>query len=136
MIADFEFATRHGRVLSDGGIGDQVGWLPGFRRVVYFTRSGALVVQDIESLQRRVLSTASPYPPDQLGKIVAAPDGRMLFYGARQVESNIWMVRRVADGDAMTAPLGRLGCWSGPGRGGGARPQPPDWIYVVALGMI
>jgi hypothetical protein len=29
---------------------------------------------------------------------VAAPDGRTLYYGARQVESNIWMVRRAAGG--------------------------------------
>jgi eukaryotic-like serine/threonine-protein kinase len=96
--AVFELATGHARTLSDDGIGDVIAWLPGFRRVVYFTRSGALVVQDIESLQRRVLSTALPYPPDQMGSIVAAPDGRTLYYGARQVESNIWMLRRASDG--------------------------------------
>jgi hypothetical protein len=96
--AIYEMATGHARTLSDDAIGEGLGWLPGFRRVVYFTRSGALVVQDIESLQRRVLSIALPYPPDQLGAIVAAPDGRTLYYGARQVESNIWMVRRTADG--------------------------------------
>jgi hypothetical protein len=90
-------ATGRARTLSDDGIGNLT-WLPGFRRLVYFTRSGALVVQDIESLQRRVLSTALPYPPDQLGNIVAAPDGRTLYYGARQVESNIWMLRRATDG--------------------------------------
>jgi hypothetical protein len=28
--------------------------------------------------------------------IVAAPDGRTLYYGAQQVESNIWIVRRAA----------------------------------------
>jgi hypothetical protein len=58
------------------------------------------VVQDVESLARRVLSAALPYPPDQLGSIVAAPDGRTLYYGARQVESNIWMVRRATAGNA------------------------------------
>jgi eukaryotic-like serine/threonine-protein kinase len=96
--AIYELATGQARTLSDDGIGDLIAWLPGFQRLVYFTRSGALVVQDIESLDRRVLSTALPYAPDQQGNIVAAPDGRTLYYGARQVESNIWMVRRVADG--------------------------------------
>jgi eukaryotic-like serine/threonine-protein kinase len=96
--AIYELATGHARMLSDDGIGDLITWLPGFQRLVYFTRSGVLVVQDIESLQRRVLSTALPYPPDQMGSIVAAPDGRTLYYGARQVESNIWLVRRGTDG--------------------------------------
>jgi Tol biopolymer transport system component len=84
------------RALSTDGTSLMVGWLPGSRRVLYFTESGALVVQDIESLERRVVSPALPYPPDQLGSIIAAPDGKTLYYGARQVESNIWMVRRVA----------------------------------------
>jgi eukaryotic-like serine/threonine-protein kinase len=96
--AIYEMATGQARALNDDGLGEQVAWLPGSRRVVYFTKSGALVVQDIGSLQRRVLSDALPYPPDQLGHIVAAPDGRTLFYGARRVESNIWMVRRAAAG--------------------------------------
>ncbi|MDZ4673069.1 MAG: protein kinase [Gemmatimonadota bacterium] len=90
----YEVATGRITKLSDDAYGDELAWLPGYRRVVYFTGSGALVVQDVESLVRRVLSPALPYPPDQLGSIVAAPDGRTLYYGARQIESNIWMVRR------------------------------------------
>jgi hypothetical protein len=93
-----ELAIGDTRTLSDDGIGDLVAWLPGFQRLVYFTRSGALVVQDIASLDRRILSAALPYPPDQQGSIVAAPDGRTLYYGARQVESNIWLVRRAPEG--------------------------------------
>jgi Tol biopolymer transport system component len=96
--AIYEMATGHARLLSDDGIGEQVAWLPGSRRVLYFTKSGALVVQDVESLERRVVTRALLYPPDQMGHIVAAPDGRTLFYGARRVESNIWMVRRAAAG--------------------------------------
>jgi eukaryotic-like serine/threonine-protein kinase len=96
--AIYEMATAQSRMLSDDGVSNVLAWLPGSGRVVYFTESGALVVQDIESLERRVVSRALPYPPDQLGHIVAAPDGRTLFYGARQVESNIWMVRRAASG--------------------------------------
>jgi eukaryotic-like serine/threonine-protein kinase len=96
--AIYEMATAHARILSDDGASEVLAWLPGSRRVLYFTKSGALVVQDIESLERRVVSHALPYPPDQLSHIVAAPDGRTLFYGARQVESNIWMLRRGAGG--------------------------------------
>jgi hypothetical protein len=94
--AIYEMAAGRARTLSSDGIGDVVGWLPGSRRLVYFTKAGALMVQDIETLERRVLSPALPYPPDQEGNIVAAPDGRTLYYGARKVESNIWMVRRAA----------------------------------------
>jgi Tol biopolymer transport system component len=96
--AIFEMATGHARALSEDGISDHLAWLPGSRRVIYFTHSGALVVQEIGTLERRVVSQALPYPPDQMGNIVAAPDGRTLFYGARRVESNIWMVRRAGDG--------------------------------------
>jgi hypothetical protein len=94
----YDMLTQRTRKLSDDAYGDEIAWLPDYRRVVYFTLSGALVVQDIETLQRRVLSAALPYPPDQLGQIVASPDGRTLFYGARQVESNIWIVRRLNSG--------------------------------------
>jgi eukaryotic-like serine/threonine-protein kinase len=97
-VAIYELATGQARILSDDAIAELIAWLPGSRRVVYFTRSGALVAQDVTSLERRVLSEGLLYPHDQLGIIVAAPDGRTLYYGARQVESNIWMVRRAADG--------------------------------------
>ncbi|MFN2315974.1 MAG: protein kinase [Gemmatimonadales bacterium] len=96
--AIYEMAAGRARALSSDGISLVLGWLPGYRRVVYFTESGALVVQDIESLERRVLSAALPYPPDLYGSLVAAPDGRTLYYGARQVESNVWMVRRAPEG--------------------------------------
>ncbi len=92
----YEVETGRTLKLSDDAYGDDMGWLPGYRRVVYFTLAGALVIQDIETLQRRVLTAALPYPPDQMGNIVAAPDGRTLFYGARQIESNIWLVRRTS----------------------------------------
>jgi TolB protein len=97
--AIYEMAAGRARALSSDGISLVLGWLPGHRRVVYFTEPGALVVQDIESLERRVLHAALHYPPERYGSIVAAPDGRTLYYGARQVESNIWMVRRAAEPD-------------------------------------
>ncbi len=96
--AVYEMSAGRARALSSDGTSLMLGWLPGSRRVVYFTASGALVVQDIETLERRVVSQALPYPPDQLGNLIAAPDGKALYYGARQVESNIWMVRRAANG--------------------------------------
>jgi eukaryotic-like serine/threonine-protein kinase len=68
-------------------------WLPG-GRVVYFTTKGRLVMQDVVTLQRRETSGSLPYPPDILGSIVASPDGRTLYYGARQIEANIWLVKR------------------------------------------
>ena len=49
---------------------------------------------DIESLQRREVAVSLPHPPDYLGTIVAAPDGRTLYYGAREVQANIWLVKR------------------------------------------
>jgi eukaryotic-like serine/threonine-protein kinase len=99
-IAIYELATSHARLLSDDGLSEILAWLPGSGRVVYFTRSGALVVQDVGTLERRVVSQGLAYPPDEFGSIVASPDGRTLFYGARQVESNIWVVRRAAAGRA------------------------------------
>jgi serine/threonine-protein kinase len=94
--AIYDMEAGRARALSTDGTSLILGWLPGSRRVLYFTESGALVVQDIESLERRIVSPALPYPPDPLGSIIAAPDGKTLYYGARQVESNIWMVRRAA----------------------------------------
>jgi hypothetical protein len=38
---------------------------------------------------------ALPLPPDELWSIAGAPDGRTLYYGARQQEANIWKVERL-----------------------------------------
>jgi len=72
-------------------------WLPG-DRVVYFTGKGTLVLQDVVTLQRREITGSLPYPPDILSSVVASPDGRTLYYGARQVEANIWLVKRAFSG--------------------------------------
>ncbi len=92
--AIYDLATRRVRQLSDDAFGYEIAWLPDYRRVVYFTRSGVLVMQDIASLTRREITVDWPFPPDQLGSIVASPDGRTLYYGAQQVEANIWLVKR------------------------------------------
>jgi hypothetical protein len=61
---------------------------------VYFTSKARLVLQDVVSLQRREITGSLPYPPDILGSIVASPDGKTLYYGARHIEANIWLVKR------------------------------------------
>jgi Tol biopolymer transport system component len=90
----FEVATGRLLRLNEDSRGYDLAWLPGYRHVVYFTNQGTLVMQDIESLERKTVSAALPYPPDLLAAIVAAPDGRTLYYGAQQVEANIWLVKR------------------------------------------
>ena len=57
-------------------------------------------LQDIESLKREEIRGTLPYPPDGSRSIVAAPDGRTLYYGAQQVEANIWIVKRQPRGTA------------------------------------
>ena len=37
-----------------------------------------------------------PLPPDDVWSIAAAPDGRTLYYGAQQLEANIWRVERAS----------------------------------------
>ena len=37
-----------------------------------------------------------PYPPDPLAGVIASPDGRTLYYGARQTQANIWIVKRAS----------------------------------------
>jgi len=92
-----EVSTGKTRRLNEESRGYDVAWLPGNRQVVYFTGRGALVIQDVETLARRTVSGALPHPPDLLNSIVVSPDGRTLYYGARQVESNIWIVKRPVD---------------------------------------
>ena len=90
----YEVSTRRARRLNDDSRGFDVAWLPGSKQVVYFTDRGALVMQDVESLAQRAITGSLPYPPDLLASIVASPDGKTLYYGARQVEANIWLVKR------------------------------------------
>jgi len=90
----YDVAAGRTRRLAADARGYEMAWLPGEREVVYFTERGTLVVQDVETLERRVLTGSLPYPPDPFGGIVASPDGRTLYYGALRMESNIWMVRR------------------------------------------
>ena len=56
--------------------------------------------QDVSSFTRRKITGTLPHPPDQLWSLVAAPDARTLYYGARHIEANIWLVKR-------SSPAGR-----------------------------
>jgi hypothetical protein len=90
----YEIATGTVRQLNTDAASGEIAFLPGHRQVVYFNRRGKLILQDIASLQQWVIADSLPYPPDRQRSIVASPDGRTLYYGAQQVESNIWVVRR------------------------------------------
>jgi hypothetical protein len=90
----FDFTTGRSHKLNEDTQAYDLAWLPGDRRVVYFTERGKLVIQDVVTLERHEIGGDLPLPPDPFGGVVASPDGRTLFYGARQLESNIWMVRR------------------------------------------
>ena len=70
-----------------------VPFLPDSRRVIYFTTDSELVIADIATKARRVIPVKLPLPV--AGESFAvAPDGRMLYYGAQQIESNVWKVER------------------------------------------
>ena len=92
----YDFTSGKARRLNTDSRGYDVAWMPDFRHVVYFTTRGALMMQDVVTLERREIAARLPYPPDQLAGIVAAPDGRTLYYGAQQSEANIWLLKPAA----------------------------------------
>ena len=89
-------ATLKARQLNADSRSRDLAWLPDERHVLYFTKQGPLVMQDVVTLERRPVGGAFEYPPAPLNGIIASPDGHTLYYGARQIEANIWMVRRAA----------------------------------------
>jgi eukaryotic-like serine/threonine-protein kinase len=95
-FAVYDVEAGRARQLNSDSRGFDLAWLPGSRSVVYFTNRRTLVMQDIESLARREITGTLPYPPDLLMSIAASPDGKTLYYGARQIESNIWLVKHPA----------------------------------------
>jgi len=68
-------------------------FLPDSKRLIYVTTNSELVVVDIATGKRRVI-------PVTLGSRAAtesfavAPDGKALYFGAQQVEANVWKVTR------------------------------------------
>jgi hypothetical protein len=92
----YEVETGRAHQLSDDARSYYVPFLPGDSSVAYFNRHGKLFVQGIRSLERREVPVTLPHPPDDFRSLAASPDGRMLFYGAQQVEANIWIVQQAA----------------------------------------
>jgi serine/threonine-protein kinase len=93
-LAVIDVATGHSHRLNDDSRSYDLAWLPGDQQVVYFTRQGKLMMQNVTTLERRAIIGTLPYPPELIGGIISSPDGRTLYYGARQTEANIWIVRR------------------------------------------
>jgi Tol biopolymer transport system component len=92
-IGIYDLASGTARLLSEDGSGDMA-WLPDNKRVVYLTTSGTLMIQDVVTLKRHAIDVKLPLPPDEDFNIAIAPDGRTIYYGARQVEANIWKAER------------------------------------------
>ena len=90
----FDVATRRAQSLNEDTQAYDLAWLPDDRHVVYFSERGKLVMQDVVTLERHEIEGTLPLPPDPFGGVVASPDGRTLYYGARQLESNLWIVRQ------------------------------------------
>jgi eukaryotic-like serine/threonine-protein kinase len=91
-LYDIEAGTA--KQLSDDAASVYVAWTPDHTRVIYFTADGKLVIQNVATLARREIAVTLPLPPEDLWSITASPDGRTLYYGAQQVEANIWKVER------------------------------------------
>jgi Tol biopolymer transport system component len=90
----YDVAARRARRLNKDTHTYDVAWMPDGRHVVYFTDRGRLVMQDVESLERRDVTGTLPYPSDLLGALAVSPDGHTLYYGATQSQANIWLVKR------------------------------------------
>jgi serine/threonine protein kinase len=90
----YDVAVGTVRQLSDDAASGDMAWMPGATRVIYFAKSGKLVIQNIATLARHDIPVTLPLPPDDVWSIAAAPDGRTLYYGAQLMEANIWKVER------------------------------------------
>jgi Tol biopolymer transport system component len=87
-------ATMAARQLNDDSNGYDLAWMPDGRHVVYFTNRSKLVMQDVVTLERRDVMGTLDLPPDLAGGVIASPDGRTLYYAARQTQANIWILRQ------------------------------------------
>jgi len=66
-------------------------WLPDSRRLIFVTRDRRFVLLDVDSGRRRVLGENLPIRVAQEGFSIA-PDGRTVYAGAIEIESDIWMM--------------------------------------------
>jgi len=92
-VAVYDMAAQKTLKLTDDPGQWSVPFLPDSKRLIYLTPSSELVVVDIATGKRRVI-------PVTVGSRVAAdsfavaPDGKALYFGAQQVEANVWKVTR------------------------------------------
>jgi Tol biopolymer transport system component len=91
----YDVASGSVKKLSDDAGGAEMAWMPDHTRVLYFTARGRLMIQDLTSLTRREVEVKLPFPLGQSFNLIASPDGRTLYYGAQQVEANIWKVEQL-----------------------------------------
>jgi TolB protein len=92
-VGVYDVRDAQARVLSrDRGIWTAP-FLPDSRRLMYFTTDSELVVVDVEKGTRRLIPVKLPSPA-AAESFAIAPDGRTLYYGAQQIESNVWKVER------------------------------------------
>ena len=73
----YDVAAGKLRQLDNEAVSGELAFLPGDRQVVYFNTHGALIMQDIESLQRWVIGDSLPYAAAMPKSIVVSPDGCM-----------------------------------------------------------
>ncbi|HYN10068.1 MAG TPA: protein kinase [Vicinamibacterales bacterium] len=92
-VAVYDIAAGRARkVTSDRGLW-VAPFLPDSRRLLYFTADSELVVVEISQGSRRVIPVTLPLPAAREA-VAIAPDGRTIYYGAQQIESNVWKVER------------------------------------------
>ena len=92
-IGVHDVAAKETRILTrDHDIWNPM-FLPDSKRIVYFTIANELIVVDIATGTRRVLPVRLPFSVAAESTTITV-DGRTIFFGADQVEANVWMVRR------------------------------------------
>ena len=86
-VAAYDFATQQYAVLTDFGVWPI--WLNDDRRILFFQRHQAYVVDSLTKRQQAVFSVA----PHQLHSLVAAPDNRTLYLGVAISEADVWLMK-------------------------------------------
>jgi eukaryotic-like serine/threonine-protein kinase len=85
-------ASRTTRVAEVGGF--YIRWLPDSRHACFFSSDGQrLLVLDTLTGKLQAVDVKLPLP-DGADAFAVAPDGRMIFYGGRRSEADIWIVER------------------------------------------
>jgi sugar lactone lactonase YvrE len=80
--------------LTNDTFGFGVAWLPDSRHVLYFNAAGRLMIQDVETIERREIAGTLPYAAATGYGVAMSPDGRTLYYSGAETEANIWLVAR------------------------------------------